>query len=122
MNDIKSALYISRDLPHSIADFYKTLDELNQAGIHTLHVDRRYRVFHTKEVMVCFRAAGQNIDGFQVDELFGCYDPKWDLCHLKDQHTNRFSGTIVEYIKKLKENAETDKFLNEELEKLRVKI
>lgn len=119
MSELKSALYLSAGLPYSIADFYKTLDELNQAEIHTVHVDRTHRVFQTEEVVVYFRAVGQNIDGFQVDELFGCYDPKWDLCHLKDQHTNRFSGTIVEYIKKLKENTETDRFLMSELSRIR---
>lgn len=119
MSGLKTALYISRDLPHSIADFYKTLDELNQAEIHTVFVDRKYRVFNTEEVVVCFRAAGQNIDGFRVDELFGCYDPKWDLSHLKDRNKPQFSGTLVEYVKKLKENAETDRFLISELNKIR---
>lgn len=115
----KVVVYISSSVPHSIADFYKCIDELTNIGIHTRYINRDRRFLITENVIVYFKAEGQSLVGTSgFDEMFGCVS-NYDLYRLKDRNKPRYSGSLVEYIKKIEENAKTDKFLNEELEKLR---
>lgn len=114
----KVVVYISSSVPHSIADFYKNIEKLNELGIHTRHLERSRRFIITDNVFIYFRAVGESLSGLHCDEMFGCVSD-YDLYRLKDRNKPRYSGSLVEYIKKIEENAKTDKFLNEELEKLR---
>lgn len=116
--DKKTAVFISSSIPHSMADFYTTLEKLNNLGIHTRYVDRARRFFITDNLMVYFKAVGQSLSGIWCDEMFGDVS-KFDLYRLKDVEKPRYSGTLVEYIKKIEGNAKADAFLNSELEKLR---
>jgi hypothetical protein len=114
----KTAVFISSSLPHSIADFYTNLEKLNDLGIHTRYVDRARRFIITDNIFVYFKIAGNSLSGLWCDEMFGDVS-QFDLYRLKDSSKPRFSGTLVEYIKKIEDNAKTDAFLNSELEKLR---
>lgn len=117
-NEKKIAVYISSSVPHSIADFYDNIEKLTEIGIHTRYINRARRFLITENMIVYFRAAGQSLAGLYCDAMFGEVSD-FDLYHLKDGDKPRFSGTLVEYIKKIEDNAKADAFLNSEFERLR---
>jgi hypothetical protein len=119
MNDKKVAVVISESVHHSIADFYNTLDTLNNIGFRSVrYVHRARRFFMTDNIIVYFVADGQSLAGLWCDEIFGCVST-FDLYHLKDMKKPRYSGSLVEYIQKIEDNAKSDAFLRSELEKIR---
>jgi hypothetical protein len=114
----KTAVLISSSIPHSIADFYTNIEKLTELGIHTRHINRERRFLITDNIVVYFKAVGQSLDGLWCDEMFGDVS-QFELYRLKDRDKPRFSGTLVEYIKKIEDNAKADAFLNSEFERLR---
>lgn len=114
MGERKTIVYISSSVPHSIADFYNTIDNLNKISLHTQYISRSKRFFMTEAAIVYFRAAGQSLSGLFCDEMFG--EPSaFDLYRLKNHDKPRYSGTLVEYIQKVEDAAIADRFLREEL-------
>lgn len=118
MFERKTAVLISSSVPHSIADFYDTIKQLNELGIHAIKIDRARRFIIADSIIVYFLAVGQSLSGLWCDEMFGDVS-QFELYRLKDRKKPRFSGSLVEYIKKTEDNAKAEKFLNSELEKIR---
>lgn len=115
----KTAVMISSSIPHSIADFYSTIDALKEKGIFIRYISKENRFIITNFLIIYFKAAGQSLNGLWCDEMFGEVS-QFDLYRLKDPSKPRYSKSLIEYIKKLEDDAITDAFLLSELERLRV--
>jgi hypothetical protein len=120
MDDKKVVLHISHNIPYSRAEFFAALTAFKDAGIEIVQVDKEHQQIWTKNVYVRFMTRHCHISGYHVEEIFGIRN-QFNECFLKDKNKPRYSGSLVEYVKKLEENAVTDAFLESELEKLRAR-
>lgn len=118
MADIKTVIHISRNLPYSRAEFFATLKAFTNAGIEVMQVNRATQEIWTRNVYVRFMYRHCSLSGYHIDEIFGERN-QFNECYLKDRKKPRYSGTLVEYVKKLEENAVTNAFLKSELDKIR---
>jgi hypothetical protein len=118
MADRKLVVQISYNFPYSRAEFFYALKDLTEAGIDIVKVDKEKQEILTKNVHILFMSQHRDLTGYRFDEIFGWRD-RFNECFLKDPKKPRYSGTLVEYVKKLEENAITDAFLKSELDKIR---
>lgn len=118
MADRKTVIHVSHNVPYSRADFFATLTAFKNAGIDIVGVNRENQEIWTENVYVRFLNRYSDFEGYRIDEIFGIRN-QFNECFLKDPKKPRYSGTLVEYVKKLEENAITDAFLKSELAKIR---
>ena len=116
MSKQKFVLVISYDLFNSRADFFQAVKDFEASGIE-MRVNKGAQIIDTEYVRIRFMSRRQNLDGYHCDEIFG-YRDKYIEERLKDPKKPRFSGSLVEYIKKIDENAKSDAFLQSELNRL----
>ena len=120
MDDKKIILVISLTVPYSRAEFFEALKQFEENGINVCYVNKVDQVIHTENAHIRFMSRRQSLEGYHCDEIFG-YRDKYIEERLKDPKKPRYSGSLVEYMKKLDENARTDAFLKSELEKDRAR-
>jgi hypothetical protein len=118
MADIKTVIHISHNIPYSRAEFFTALTAFTDAGIEVVKVNRARQEIWTRNVYVRFMTRHCDLAGYHIDEIFGIRN-QFNEYRLKDRTKPRYSGSLVEYVKKLEENAVTDAFLEKELDKIR---
>ena len=117
MSKQKFVLVISYDLFNSRADFFQAVKDFEASDIEMNFVDKAEQIINTEYVRIRFMSRRQSLEGYHCDEIFG-YRDKYIEERLKDPKKPRFSGSLVEYIKKIDENAKSDAFLLSELARL----
>lgn len=116
----RMVLFVSKSLLYSRAEFFKAMEDLATNNIDFTVIDRINQIIKTKSnIYIRFMCYYQNFDGYHdCDEILG-YRDRFIECRLKYPTKPQFSGSLVEYIKKLEENDKTDIFLKSELDKIR---
>jgi hypothetical protein len=117
-HELKTAVMISSSLPHSIADFYTTIDAIKENDIYVRYISKDNRFIITNYLIIYFKSSAQSLDGLWCDEMFGEVS-QFDLYRLKDPSKPRYSGSLIEYIKKLEDIGNAMAFLESELEIMR---
>ena len=114
----KFVLHISHNIPYSRAEFFTALKQFEDAGVELSFVDKTNQIIATEHVVIFFKTRHCHISEYKYEEIFGIRN-QFNECFLKDPKKPRYSGSLVEYVKKLEENAITDAFLKNELDKIR---
>lgn len=114
----KFVLHISHNIPYSRAEFFTALKQFEDAGVELSFVDKTNQIIATEHVVIFFKTRHCHISEYKYEEIFGIRN-QFNECYLKDKSKPRYSGSLVEYVKKLEENAVTNAFLKNELDKIR---